>query len=555
MNEQTREEKRLIAQMEAQVKRAGKQGQKEEKKKPIIININSTSNDLPCEIPINENTIQELTKILREMKSLGKLNFEEFNKRTVELVNNFEKALPAILKLADPIMPNMHGQMTAILKRYKPQTPVKSDMPAILPEYIRTPAHIMYPEFQKALSTRDFIEPGSDNLWHKKTIEKNSLKATIELRPDSKTMSVFDEESINFWQEKIAEKYLSMGDLTADVFDAMVFVWLMKAKDKRDEATITANDILRIRDIKPKKSGTGRRGGYEKKQRQEIARQIDLLDNTWINIISMDVYKEEEIKKGKKIRKKKKLMGIEGKAIEVSMRYGQVSLDGHIEDIYAWDYRLGKAFLPFVFGVGRQITQISIKALKFNPKTEIWEKRLTRYLSWQWRIRQSRGDYTRPFKVSTLLEAIGEKVDGKNPNRTKNRLEKALNKLKETGIIAGWQYDSEFFDESIIGKPRWEEKWLQWGVIIEPPNFITDKYQAIKIYDNGKKRKKLPPPKNTTEFDITKLREERKRRGLTLIRASEEIGIAPSTLSMYERGSKKPSQKTMKKVKKWWDKK
>ena len=56
---------------------------------------------------------------------------------------------------------------------------------------------------------------------------------------------------------------------------------------------------------------------------------------------------------------------------------------------------------------------------------QTWEKRLARYLSYQWRCKAHEGRYWQPFRVATLLAAVGAELDQRKPSRTRERLEKA----------------------------------------------------------------------------------------------------------------------------------
>ncbi len=100
---------------------------------------------------------------------------------------------------------------------------------------------------------------------------------------------------------------------------------------------------------------------------------------------------------------------------------------------------------------------MSAKAVQYDPYRQKWEKRLARYLSWQWRIQASRTGYSRPYRVNTLLEVVGEENGPQRPHLIRNRLEKALDCLQEDKLIASWQY--ERWDEEMGGRPG----WLQTG--------------------------------------------------------------------------------------------
>ncbi|CAM5702905.1 hypothetical protein LSPH24S_01455 [Lysinibacillus sphaericus] len=61
----------------------------------------------------------------------------------------------------------------------------------------------------------------------------------------------------------------SLTDLDVDMFDALCSIFLSKARYVEDIIEIHFNDLLRIRGLKPKLGGEGRRGGYEQQQKRQ----------------------------------------------------------------------------------------------------------------------------------------------------------------------------------------------------------------------------------------------------------------------------------------------
>ena len=232
-------------------------------------------------------------------------------------------------------------------------------------------------------------------------------------------------------------------------------------------------------------------------------------------------------------------------AIVVSSRFGPKD-DKDIFDPYVWRVRPGDVFAPFLFGPGRQTALLSQKALEYDPYREKWEKRLTRYLSYQWRVCQKSGNYSHPYSVETILKAVGEEVNKHDPIRTKQRLEEALNKLLRDGIIVVWQYVS--INEEIIGKPGWVEHWLKWQLVMEPPQDIIVQYAKIK---NPEKKPKTLPAHTEADLDLAKrLKQKRVERGLNQTQVADQIGINRSRISRIEKGER-PCPENLAKIEKW----
>jgi DNA-binding XRE family transcriptional regulator len=150
-------------------------------------------------------------------------------------------------------------------------------------------------------------------------------------------------------------------------------------------------------------------------------------------------------------------------------------------------------------------------------------------LSYQWRCRAHNGDYLQPYRVATLLAAIGVTVDRRHPGRTRARLERCLETLLADRVIAAWQYDR--WDEGHATRQGWVDHWLQATILIEPPEVIQQQYQHLAQHEAAT-RVALPAPDSLGE----RLKRRRRQRGLTLIQAAEQLGISPSYLSRLEQG-------------------
>src|SRR5215475_11125582 len=107
---------------------------------------------------------------------------------------------------------------------------------------------------------------------------------------------------------------------------------------------------------------------------------------------------------------------IQSRAFTITDLFGQTRLDGGF-DLHKFLFRPGRVFARFLFGPGRQTALLAIQALRYAPYHQSWEKRLARYLSYQWRCRAQNGRYWQPFRVSTLLAAMGATLDPRKLSR------------------------------------------------------------------------------------------------------------------------------------------
>ncbi len=158
----------------------------------------------------------------------------------------------------------------------------------------------------------------------------------------------------------------------------------------------------------------------------------------------------------------------------MTSRYGQELTDGNLE-IHAWRARPGDVFTKFLFGPGRQTALLSQKALQYDHYRQKWEKRLTRYLAWLWRI--SSGRTREGVFVKTLIDAVGVEINTTRPHRTRNRLEDALELLLKDGVISAWEYED--IDENMTSKRGWWKDWLDLKILISAPVEILEQYKKL----------------------------------------------------------------------------
>lgn len=355
-------------------------------------------------------------------------------------------------------------------------------------------------------------------------VEKSSIKGKIQLTP-LKPETVFGEK-LKELEASMWQKREQLSDLHVDVIDAMCATWIIQASSDESRAVITADDILKLRGLKPHLSGSGRRGGYTMEQREEIITAVQDLENIWFEIT-------EHFKRGKKT----KTDFIQSRAVVVTDRGGQIRLDGSL-DVMWFVFRPGSIFARYLLTEGRQSALLAAQALRYNTRTEAVEKRLVRYLSWQWRIRSKSATYLQPYEAKTLIKEAGINVPNRNANRACERLEKALEKLQADSLITAWQYVN--WDWSETNKHGWIKNWLTTKIAIEPPDFIRDSYQSIGQAIEKPLlvlSEKMPPPKNEAEIAI-QTKAKRKAIKMSQMQLAELLNLSQPTLSRIEMGRK-----------------
>ena len=331
------------------------------------------------------------------------------------------------------------------------------------------------------------------------------------------------------------KKREQLSDLHVDVIDAMCATWIIQASSDESRAVITADDILKLRGLKPHLSGNGRRGGYTMEQRQDVVEAVQDLENIWFEIT-------ENVKRGKKTKSD----FIQSRAVAVTDRGGQIRLDGTL-DVMWFVFRPGSIFARYLLTEGRQSALLAAQALRYNVRTEAVEKRLVRYLSWQWRIRSKSATYLQPYEAQTLIKESGIKIPERNANRACERLEKALDRLQTDSIISSWQYSD--WDWSAMNRHGWVKSWLTTKIAIEPPDFIRDSYESIGQNIAKPLLKTTAQPQNEAEI-AQQTKAQRKAKRMSQMQLAEFLDISQPTLSRIESG-KPVSTQEKNKILKW----
>jgi hypothetical protein len=101
------------------------------------------------------------------------------------------------------------------------------------------------------------------------------------------------------------------------------------------------------------------------------------------------------------------------------------------------------------------------------------------YLTMQWRIRASHGNYEQPWTVETLLQGghIPIATDTRERQRFCAYFDEALDSLCERGALKGWHYLD--WDPGARPHRDWFKPWLQAKVLILPPDMVVQHYARI----------------------------------------------------------------------------
>jgi DNA-binding XRE family transcriptional regulator len=405
--------------------------------------------------------------------------------------------------------------------------------------YLMTDNSALYFELRGAVVTADAWEQNESNGWLSADLTTSSQKVRARARigPDAKRESSLSDDALVEWRARVADYMVRhLDDLNADILDAVVQLWLQRCSSPEQMTIVKADDLLRFRGLQPR----GR--SFWTEQRVKIADRMALLSSTWIDLQEMEVIVQD-----KKGRRKSKVQKIRSRAIVISSVAEETTEDG--ATVYAWRVRPGDVFAPFLLGPGKQMALLSEKVLEYDFIKYQWQKRIARYIFWLARIRQGKGDYLKPIRVFSVLEAIRKEVDSRYPSRFRSRFEAALSRLAADGIIRGWQYQDA--DESIAAKRGWHEAWSQWLLVIEMPQPVLDQYQKIGAAPEVGPVIDVTPKASDHSTLVAEMKMVRLERGLTQLKAAKQLGVNPNHFAQLERGVRRASDRLAEAILEW----
>jgi len=396
--------------------------------------------------------------------------------------------------------------------------------------YVLSAAH--YQAVREVLAYGTFAQvEGSP--WPTAQLTKGHARGHAQLRPVVTDQQPFlPPEEVERWTQVMARQREELSDLDADTLDALSAIWLYQATDPNDAAVADVDDLLTLRGLVRNPGGQGRRGGYKAHQRMRMWQSLAHIQNLWLTMAALETYDGDDARPGKH-RRKPITRAIQSRAFIITDLMGQLRLDGFV-DVEKFIFRPGQVFAHFLAGPGRQTALLSAKALQYDPYRQTWEKRLTRYLSWQWRCEAHTGNYLQPFAVTTLLTAVGHPVTRRRLTWQRERLEKTLDTIQQDQVIAGWQYAQEHDD------------WPKSTILIEPPDPIQEQYQRLEQHEVPQRRRIQEP--NALGM---RLKSRRQALGLSQIQAAEQLGLHQGYFSRLERGHATPSPAVRKRLEAW----
>ena len=388
------------------------------------------------------------------------------------------------------------------------------------------------------------ISKGADNFEVDNDYASSNLTALVKRET---FLVVNPQNDVDISSEYVTSMLNQMNDETADFLDILCDKWLSSnPKHENHYTMIHVDELLDARGLQRHKAGNGRRGGHNRKERDDAKAHLKALSSLEI--------------KGKYHSYKHK------KEMEYTSRV--VNITDTIEDGDCFMIIPGQIFAMNLLGLNgsKQVAKIPLlKIAQYDPRMQYWEKRIGRYFVWLWRAGQRNKKTEMIVKVKTLLDAVGEEKN--KPAQTRDALEKALEKLTDDGIIGQWHY-VEDPDETLMKSGKsWMPIYKEYNIEVKTPQAIIESYAQIEPKTPRRRHKAKPKTLTLTEKSNGVFSTDSQQSGiaehiksiihqekLTTRQAADEINIGKSSLNRYINGVE-PVGKTRKKIEDWLSKK
>ncbi|PFJ18208.1 hypothetical protein COD67_18335 [Bacillus cereus] len=365
------------------------------------------------------------------------------------------------------------------------------------------------------------------------------------------------------WNTLVDGVMSNMDDLTADCLDTITIQWLNEAKSPDEFIDFSYEQVLEICSI-PKAKANGIEY-YRAEDKIKVAKRIAALASIFIYLNDENevVVLNDRAEPGKHYEVKREV--IKRLFVLDSVVLWRDKNTNEYMGIESCRIKPGSFLSSYLYGSSSTTALLSKKALEYNSYRHKYHKRLIRYLTWQWRIRQMFSNLNRPYSIGGdkgLLSVIGIKQNQK-PNRIREQLENVLMDLEREKVISHWEYDNGLDEEKLTKKNWFKNYYSQLGIRILPPKELINSMENLAKKKNNNviqeektivKKESRPISVDENEHLIhEKIVFLHTKKNITMRELSEEIGISQPTLSrFYNQKTKRLSSTARGKLNQWY---
>jgi hypothetical protein len=276
----------------------------------------------------------------------------------------------------------------------------------------------------------------------------------------------------------IKESIERMGDYDSDLYMMMILQLIVDNRNALGNITMTRNRVLDYHATKDRRTSTE---GIHDEEWEKWSNAYYRMRNKWISLEEIEIFDDSQPKKqGTRART---TISREGPLFMFGeeIRHNTLPMDGKQgkSTLVAWEYRESSWLVPFIQGSNAYTGSIMQDCFMFDPYHEKWEKRLSKHFFFWLRTNAQNQDKA-SISIRELFEKYDLQIDRRNPQRTRERFERAMNVLagKEPRIIGSkdiliphlkWTY-ANGFDPKDLPSRKWLETWLSQKICVDLPN-------------------------------------------------------------------------------------
>lgn len=365
------------------------------------------------------------------------------------------------------------------------------------------------------------------------------------------------------WNTLVDGVMSNMDDLTADCLDTITIQWLNEAKSPDEFIDFSYEQVLEMCSIsKAKANGVEY---YRVEDKIKVAKRIAALASIFIYLNDENevVVLNDRAETGKHYEVKREV--IKRLFVLDSVVLWRDKNTNEYMGIESCRIKPGSFLSGYLYGSNSTTALLSKKALEYNSYRHKYHKRLIRYLTWQWRIRQMFSSIQRPYSIGGdkgLLAVMGIKQKQK-PNRIREQLENVLMDLEKEKVISHWEYDNGLEEEKLTKKNWFKNYYSQLGIVILPPQELISSMEKLAkkktidtIHEENQPIKIIEKPLDTSENEQVireKIEFVHLKKNITMRELSIEIGISQPTLSrFYNKKTKRLSSTARNNLNQWY---
>lgn len=365
------------------------------------------------------------------------------------------------------------------------------------------------------------------------------------------------------WNTLVDGVMSNMDDLTADCLDSITIQWLNEAKSPDEFIDFSYEQVLEMCSI-PKAKANGVEY-YRAEDKIKVAKRIAALASIFIYLNDENevVVLNDRAEPGKHFEVKREIIK-RLFVLDSVVLWRDKNTDEYM-GIESCRIKPGSFLSSYLYGSSSTTALLSKKALEYNSYRHKYHKRLIRYLTWQWRIRQMFSSLSRPYSIGgdKGLLAVMDIKQNQKPNRIRDQLENVLMDLEREKVISHWEYENGLDEEKLTKKNWFKNYYSQLGIKIFPPKELMNSMESLPkkknsnvIQEEEAVARKVSKPINVDESEYL-IREKivflHTKKNITMRELSEEIGISQPTLSrFYNQKTKRLSGVAKEKLNRWY---